>query len=499
MAAALLLFSVAAIALELVILPATGARLLYPMDDTYIQMAIAKNLVRDGTWGISHEFANAGTSLVWPVLLAGVYAVTGVNDITPLVLNFVTGLIVLAIAARVLQRHLEPPLVAVTLAALVFAIPLFHVYRLGMEHTLACAVALWSVAAVARSAALSQRLAWPVLLSGAFLIAVRFDLAAVVAPLAVVLALRVGRGAALTFTALAAVPAAVAAANAWRHGWPLLPTPILLKHRLATIDTSVHGIASIFGGGLAWLVKTPVLLVIVIVCLWLIVTRRDDDPRRGEATIIQAVTIAAIFLHVHFGQTGWMYRYETHLVTMGVVAIAADGRRILPSIGPARRLAAALFVVVLLSPFAMRCFLAVEELVSETRLSRYEFEMTEFFQHYRPQTGVVVGHVGVLGYLTDLPIVDSMGLLTPELLSPGHQVDPRLLNRVARERGVRVSLEPAEGWQCVGEWELDEVRERIHAADDETALQLADDLTRFAAARGVPVTLGAEGCQRAGR
>ena len=82
---------------------ATGYRthpIVYALDDTYIQMAIAKNLSLDMTWGINAgEFASASSSILWPLLLGTVYAGFGINEFAPFLLN-----LLFAAAAIVLSK-----------------------------------------------------------------------------------------------------------------------------------------------------------------------------------------------------------------------------------------------------------------------------------------------------------------------------------------------------------------------------------------------------------
>ena len=57
-------------ALGLAMRRATGGALVYPLDDTYIQMAIAKTLTAHGAWGVTRfEFSGAGSSLLWPLII----------------------------------------------------------------------------------------------------------------------------------------------------------------------------------------------------------------------------------------------------------------------------------------------------------------------------------------------------------------------------------------------------------------------------------------------
>src|SRR6185369_13670873 len=51
------------IALVVAVRQETGAAYTYPLDDTYIHTALARNLIESHTWGINPgEFANASTS-----------------------------------------------------------------------------------------------------------------------------------------------------------------------------------------------------------------------------------------------------------------------------------------------------------------------------------------------------------------------------------------------------------------------------------------------------
>jgi hypothetical protein len=58
----------------------SGGRLSYASDDVYIRMAIAKNLVRHGVWGVTpHAFTSCASSIVWPILIAPTFVLFGVN------------------------------------------------------------------------------------------------------------------------------------------------------------------------------------------------------------------------------------------------------------------------------------------------------------------------------------------------------------------------------------------------------------------------------------
>src|SRR6266566_120392 len=78
----------------------------YVLDDSYIHMAVARNLAQHGVWGISqYGFSSVTSSIAWPLLLAGVYLVFGPNEIAPLLLNLVFATALVWLAYVMLRSH----------------------------------------------------------------------------------------------------------------------------------------------------------------------------------------------------------------------------------------------------------------------------------------------------------------------------------------------------------------------------------------------------------
>src|ERR1035441_10239357 len=104
----------------------TNGQLIYPLDDTYISMAMAKNLAQHGIMGLTrYEFSASSSCPLWILSMAAVYRLTGVTWWVPLALGFMAGLAALLAAYRVLRAYTENALViAGALAALCFLTPL---------------------------------------------------------------------------------------------------------------------------------------------------------------------------------------------------------------------------------------------------------------------------------------------------------------------------------------------------------------------------------------
>src|SRR5688500_9913608 len=69
----------------------TGGIFMYPLDDTFIHMELARNLADHATWGINPgEFGSASSSLLYTVLLALLFKVFGVWVTIPFIVNCIT-------------------------------------------------------------------------------------------------------------------------------------------------------------------------------------------------------------------------------------------------------------------------------------------------------------------------------------------------------------------------------------------------------------------------
>ena len=111
--------------------------LVYPLDDTYIHMAMAKNLDQDKVWGLTkHNFSSSTSAPLWVLLLASAYYVFGISDWIPLLLNVLLGSFLIAVFFNYSLRLLSLPAAFTMTALFIFLVPLPSLSMLGMEHVL---------------------------------------------------------------------------------------------------------------------------------------------------------------------------------------------------------------------------------------------------------------------------------------------------------------------------------------------------------------------------
>jgi hypothetical protein len=455
-------------------------RLVYPLDDTYIHMAMAKHTALHGVWGVTpHGFSSSTSSPLWTALLAAVWRVTGVHDAVPLVLNAACALALLAVADRILRvrAHASPAARCVALLALVLVAPLPTLTVIGMEHVLHALLAL--VIADRAAAWLAERpperrLPDPVLLAAAALLpATRYEGALLLGAIAALFAIARRPLAGLALLAAGALP--VTAYGWWSqaHGWPFLPASVLLKGNIPSA-TGASLVRWVYAMPQALAVHGHVLMLIAAALALLLAAVRHR--RRDHATWLLAIFALGALAHVQFAKLGWFFRYEAYLVALGVIVLAvavapwAGAGRISAWMArashPERALVLALALVAG-SPWLIRAVSALANTVhATTNIHDQQFQMGRFLARHYAGSAVAVNDIGAVGYLADIRLCDLWGLGSIEVarLRRAGRFDTAAIAEIAERAGVEIAivyeswyrnyggLPP--GWRALGTWRV---------------------------------------------
>jgi hypothetical protein len=304
-----------------------GGRLVYALDDAYIHLSVARNLVTTHVWGVNPgEFAGASSSLIWPLLLAVGFKIFGVAIWLPLMFNYLAAAGAIAGCWRTLERFLPDPWAAVLALVAVLIAGLPMLVAMGMEHSLQIAVTFCFVLAwldllssgrSKRSISLLKLAVWAILL-----VAVRFEGLFIVAAACLILLLRRDWVAAAVAAACAWLPVAIYAAFSLRHGGEWLPNSVLIKGNV--LPHSLSGFIAFVTRGVSTVaVSAPVAAIVVANLLFLWRGRRGRNTASQAARFLGLLFLGATFLQGQFAVIGWFNRYEAHLVVLGVAAACA--------------------------------------------------------------------------------------------------------------------------------------------------------------------------------
>jgi hypothetical protein len=292
--------------------------LTYPLDDTYITMAIAKNLALHGVWGITQNgFSSASSSPGLVLLLAGVFRLVGPSAWWPLALSVGFGFLALILAQRLLtSAGLTTEFCA--LCAILFFTPLPVLGLLGMEHALHVALTLAFLDVVGFTLAEGRPPSWGLLLLTGLMVSVRYESLFMVM-VACLLFFSQRKVLAAAWMGLAgAAPVAIYGVFAVLHGSDWLPQSVGLKGLpLSAAISRPTAVMRWFEDNLAHAPYMLALVAAMTILLALPVVRVDR-----RATSMLAIVLGATLFHLALAQVGWVYRYEAYLIAAGIAVIA---------------------------------------------------------------------------------------------------------------------------------------------------------------------------------
>jgi hypothetical protein len=437
-----------------------------PVDDAYIHLAVAKHLALDGVWGVTAAgFTASVSSIGWSLLLAAIFKLTAPNVAVPIVLNVAAAGATLIVADAALRRaDVSTWRRTAVLQAIVFCTPLPALVVLGMEHVVQILVVLAFVLHVSRTIASSEGGAGAEATGGALALLatfIRYD--AILVVCAAVVALLIARRgrAALWIAAGAVLPLAAFGVVAAAHGWPPIPTSVLIRLPLMSEPrTPLRAIVHFFGyRGLRTLLHEPALATLLIAALWTFVLRAKNRMWTwDERQWLLAMFAGTLALHLQYAATGWMFRYEAYLVTIGLVAVALAGEDIQFSSSRRVIFVAAAIALTALGGRAVHAMQQVPASSLEQFASRHQ--AVRFLGGSYAGAVVEIGDIGELCYATDVRLIDVNGLGSLDLVrsilstaenSPAAEDERRVS---ARADLVVTNLEgvPPPGWQLAGCW-----------------------------------------------
>ena len=450
--------------------------IVYALDDTYIQMAIAKNLSLDMTWGINAgEFASASSSILWPLLLGTVYAGFGINEFAPFLLNLLFAAAAIVFVEVILCRTGVPALPRfVILASLVLLVPLPAMIIVGMEHILHLLAVIAFTYYLSYLKPGSVRSLYPVALLAAVMTGARYEGLFVLGAGCLVLLLQRRFLHSLVIFAAGLLPVCVFAVVSLGHGWEMLPNPILIKG-------SVPGWHSLSPVGLVFdlpssVLRNPYLSLVSGTALVLLI-RLTRNPRPADSTwVMLPILLLTAMMHALFADTGSFYRYEAYLVGLAVFAIGVNVAQLdirfdwrARSIRPlAVNLVGMGVAGLLVFPVVERAARALKE-TPEAILNRFEehLHVATFVSSYGDSPTVAVDQIGAVSFYGNVRVLDVYGLGSHEPLEFRRQAQgltadavfewtrrENVTFAVITEDWVAVSPLVPDRWIKVAEWRI---------------------------------------------
>lgn len=499
---------------EFRVLGFTSGTLAYPIDDTFIHLAIAKNLAFHGVWGITAgEFTSAASSLLYPVLLALIVKIAGAHIIIPLLVNIAAGIVLLIVLRRWLENQQVGPWGQLwILLAVIFFTPLPIIAMSGMEHILQFLFTFLFVARFSRELAEGLQsgekgweFSWRVYVFAALTTATRYEGLTIlgIACLALLIHRRVWLMCRLAM--LGALPVLLFGFYSLYHNSYFIPNSVLLKSGAPPL--TVEGITYFLTNGVFTKLFFPAVgynsvatqhLLLLLPACFLAFSRQIREQVMYRYMLL--IYCAVVFLHLLLTGHAHFPRYEAYLIGCGVTLagtlVAKYGKSLFVGASELTRWVAGLLTIFIVFPMWLRSTNVFGE-VDQACVNIYEqqFQMGQFLHQYYYNDRVAIYDIGAVSYYTMGKKMDLVGLGDIEVARSrkGHYDSPDFLDWLSRKDSIKLAIifdywtDPSlsKRWSKVANWKIPnnvacgEDNVSFYAVDKDAAPELKKDLQEF--------------------
>jgi hypothetical protein len=471
----------------------TGGEFSYPLDDPYIHMQIAKNIVESGTWGINEgEFGSASSSLLYTILLTASFKVFSFNVFIPLVINIIAAIALLFVIHRWLRKQ-EISLLAefIILTAIVILGPLPVIIMNGMEHVLQALFVFMYLVSFAdwyykQGSSSIRKVPLHLIVLAVLVVAVRYEGLFVVFGTCLILLFRRKIAPAFLLGGAAFLPVIIFGIYSIMKGSYFLPNSVLIK--ADGLELSVRGIMEFAQRNLVdklTIVNTdnfPVgaprpgisLLstqrLLIILPLAFLFYRYSGEQKKSYGQLLLLLLLIS-FLHLCLAATGWLYRYEAYLLIATIAVIGALLARNVSSISwkgfnhLAAKLCVALLAFALFFPWVLRSTAAYSK-ISQACINIHDQQnqMGKFIKQYYSGRTVALNDIGAVAFFGNVHTIDLWGLGNIDVAKSkkGKYWTPEFLDSLVKQQKTDIALvydewfnpELLKRWTKVATWKI---------------------------------------------
>ncbi len=442
----------------------------FPLDDAYIHLAIAKNFVLHGVWGVTPwEQVSASSSPAWIFILSAMMLMFGNQVWIPVALN-VAAAIGLAFTLDRLLKPYIPALGwrALSLTVLLGFLPLYSFVAIGMEHTFQMfIIALYFgfvLKIFSRDRSFNAKEAALFFGLTAVMVSIRVENAILFPiPFLYVLYKKDFKGV-IAFAAGPLIAFGAFAAFMTARGLPIEPNSMAVKR--TAIPNGANPIGFLANTAAHNLTSHTELLILFLGLFVLFVIHLAGKGRSASRMLL-AVPLLGFVLHSVNGQYGSFFRYEGYLMLFSFLTLAvvlAEQFKV-GGLTKGMGLAIAVAAVAALSMMPVRTWTVTSQLpFAMANIGHQQLQIARFFARFYPQRSIMVNDIGAVCYYGEPRLLDSGGLAT-ESVSKAFlrgEYTQEFLEREMTRRGVQVGAifpswlrgKPSGEMVFVGDWIL---------------------------------------------
>lgn len=439
----------------------------YPLDDSYIHMAIAKNIAKHGVWGITkYGFTSASSSILYTLLLSLFFFIFGVSIWVPLIINWVAAGCILYFITNWATNYLKGFGSLIFSVIFILLVPLPVIVMTGMEHTLHVLFCLIFIYITFRKLNGEKTENWLYFLVTVLVVSVRYESIFLVGITALIW-LIVKRNIILFVLLIAGIviPVSLFGIYAILHGGFFLPNSLLIKGPDAT-----HSIFQFIGFTVKKIYDTGLIYALLFIpCIYLFLVPMNKPIQKYPVHLLLIIIAGTCLAHFLLARFGKPYRYGAYLIAMELMLIPVIWKQVstyirrLPLFGAVIVVGFAIFSLL---PILFRLGATLNNDISMKNIRDQQVAMALFLHKYFPNTTVALNDIGAVAfYNNDIHIFDLVGLANTDVLKYHKDSDTSfLLNYTAKDH-VKIALvypdwigwlgyKKPSNWEIVGNWFL---------------------------------------------
>jgi hypothetical protein len=451
----------------------TNGHFCYPMDDTFIHLAMAKHLLKYGVWGISQgEFSGASSSILYPLFLTGIAKIVGLNIYIPFIINFICGILIVYVLFKILKEYISNNFaLSLSLISIILFTPLTNLVILGMEHTfhlLFSLLLVYQANKICTYSSPTKDYGW-LILWGFLNVATRYEGMFLVACVCLLLFFEKKWFWSIFLGAISALPIIMYGVFSLKNGGDFLPNTLLLKQENTFLQSE----------GIKRILKAPYeegfwissLLFLNILLIW------KELAKEKREKIYIYLFLGAAFIHFLFPHFGSFYRYEAYLIPLGMISLSIYvGKNwdfiidYLQKLWQKKEAFTAFSIIALFLSFPMLYRSITAHYVAPAAICniyQQQIQMAEFLHKYYENQVVADNDIGAICYFTDVKNLDLFGLGSKDVFWAKRNKNHfgAFMNQWVKSKKARIALfyewwfpeEEAnmyKDWVKVGEWHL---------------------------------------------